>query len=40
MSSPERQPQSESDAALDCYLASILDIAETVASLCGEIGAS
>jgi len=40
MSSPERQPQSESDAALDCYLASILDIAETVAGLCGEIGAS
>jgi len=39
MSSPE-QPQLESDAALDCYLASILDIAETVASLCGEIGAS
>jgi len=39
MSSPEK-PQLESDAALDCYLASILDIAETVASLCGEIGAS
>jgi len=40
MSSPEKQPPIESDAALDCYLASILDIAETVASLCGEIGAS
>jgi diguanylate cyclase (GGDEF)-like protein len=40
MSSPEKLPQLESDAALDCYLASILDIAETVASLCGEIGAS
>jgi len=39
MSSPEK-PQLESDVALDCYLASILDIAETVASLCGEIGAS
>jgi diguanylate cyclase (GGDEF)-like protein len=40
MSSPEEQGQLESDAALGCYLASILDIAETVASLCGEIGAS
>jgi diguanylate cyclase (GGDEF)-like protein len=40
MSSLEKQSQLESDAALDCYLASILDIAETVASLCGEIGAS
>ncbi|HEV8040538.1 MAG TPA: GGDEF domain-containing protein [Bryobacteraceae bacterium] len=40
MSSPEKQSQLESAAALDCYLASILDIAETVASLCGEIGAS
>jgi diguanylate cyclase (GGDEF)-like protein len=36
MSSP--QPQSET--ALECYLASILDIAETVASLCGDIGSS
>jgi diguanylate cyclase (GGDEF)-like protein len=36
MSSPE--PQSET--ALECYLAAILDIAETVASLCGEVGAS
>jgi|HubBroStandDraft_6_1064221.scaffolds.fasta_scaffold291278_2 diguanylate cyclase (GGDEF)-like protein len=40
------EPQSETgrdtslETALDCYLASILDIAETVASLCGEIGAS
>src|SRR5580693_1481908 len=46
MSSPEKQPQPESerdallDAALDCYLASILDIAETVGSLSSEIGAS
>jgi diguanylate cyclase (GGDEF)-like protein len=45
MSSPERLPQPEPDrdafsAALDCYLSSILDIAETVASLCGEIGSS
>jgi len=39
MTSPER-PLPESDAALGCYLASILDIAETVANLCGEIGAS
>jgi len=45
MSSPERQqPESEQkallDTALDCYLASILDIADTVAGLCGEIGAT
>jgi diguanylate cyclase (GGDEF)-like protein len=46
MSSPERQPQPESDrdaflqAALDCYLASILDIAETVSNLCTDIGVS
>jgi diguanylate cyclase (GGDEF)-like protein len=43
MTSPERpQPESNRDAfldtALDCYLASILDIAETVAILCSEIG--
>jgi diguanylate cyclase (GGDEF)-like protein len=42
---PER-PRIESkrdaflEAALDCYLASILDIAETVASLCSDIGAT
>jgi diguanylate cyclase (GGDEF)-like protein len=36
MSSPE--PQSET--ALECYLAAILDVAETVASLCGDVGAS
>ncbi len=46
MSSPERQPPPESDrdaflqATLDCYLASILDIADTVASLSTDIGAS
>jgi diguanylate cyclase (GGDEF)-like protein len=40
MTSPEEQGQLESEAALSCYLASILDIAETVANLCGEIGGS
>ena len=46
MSSPERQPQIESgrgavlDAALGCYLSSIQDIAEAVASLCTDIGTS
>ncbi len=44
MSSPEPQSETARDAsletALDCYLAAIQDIAETVASLCGEIGAS
>ncbi len=44
MSSPESQSEAARDAsrdtALGCYLASILDIAETVAGLCGEIGAS
>jgi|HubBroStandDraft_6_1064221.scaffolds.fasta_scaffold30721_3 diguanylate cyclase (GGDEF)-like protein len=46
MSSPEisKQPESGRDAvlkaALDCYLAAILDIAETVASLSTDIGAS
>lgn len=45
MTSPERpQPESDRDAfldtALNCYLASILDIAETVAVLSSDIGAS
>jgi diguanylate cyclase (GGDEF)-like protein len=46
MNSPERPPQSESprdallEAALDCYLASISDIAETIASLGADIGAA
>jgi diguanylate cyclase (GGDEF)-like protein len=44
MTSPEPQSETPRDAslatALDCYLASILGIAETVASLCGDIGAS
>jgi diguanylate cyclase (GGDEF)-like protein len=44
MSSPESPSEPARDAsrdtALDCYLAAILDIAETVANLCGEIGSS
>lgn len=44
MSSPEPQSEPPRDAspdtALDCYLAAILDIAETVAGLCGDIGSS
>jgi diguanylate cyclase (GGDEF)-like protein len=45
MSSPERpQPEPDRqvllDTALDCYLASILDIADTVAGLCGDVGTS
>lgn len=43
MSSPERpQPelnqQALLDTALDCYLAAILSIADTVAGLCGDVG--
>lgn len=43
MSSPERaQPEPDRqallDSALDCYLASILAIADTVAGLCGDVG--